>query len=477
MKWPLRNQIFVPFAVLLTVSVILVTLVSVWTAASQIRQQQQDHLQAATAALSDASFPLTQDVIQRIGAMIGGQVIVTDRQGQITAATLTLSKLPETLTELARFETTTTTSLPVNSTDYYVTMIPRLRVPRPGPLFILIPQQDLKVLQRNVILPPLLVAVLTAALAMVMAMLIARGLGQRVDQLKFLFAELAAGRFPMVSTGGRKDELQELTQSANDLSSRLQQLQKELQRTERLQLLGQLSGGLAHQLRNSVTGARLALELHQQQCSGDDHGLLSAAFSQLRLTEEQVMAVLSLRDTDNTSSAQSIRQRGGSGYAGDTDGPPRATDIVAMIDELQILLRPQCLHWKTQVSVDVSPACSRQVAIRSPSSLKGALLNLLLNAVQAAGTGGCVEIRVLSKPDELIVEIRDNGPGFPQDAETLTDAFQTTKPQGIGLGLTIARHAVQRESGRMTIARDGLLTSVRISIPQSEFPEPTEPTV
>jgi signal transduction histidine kinase len=477
MKWPLRNQIFVPFAVLLASSVILVALVSVWTAADQIRQQQQDHLHAVTAALSDASFPLTHDVIQRIGAMIGGEVIVTDRQGQITATTLALQDLPETLNELARSETTTSTTLQVNSTDYYVTMIPRVRVPRPGPLFILIPQQDLKVLQRNVILPPLLVAVFTAVMALGTAMLIARGLGQRVDQLKFLFAELAAGRFPMVAIGHQKDELQDLTQSANELSSRLQQLQRELQRTERLQLLGQLSGGLAHQLRNSVTGARLALELHQQQCSGDDHGLLLAAFSQLRLTEEQVMAVLSLRNTGDELSAEHIKRQGNTKLAGDAGGPALTTDIVAMIDELQILLRPQCLHWKTQISVNVPPNCSRNVAIRSPSSLKGALLNLVLNAVQAAGTGGFVEIRVFSSLEELIVEIRDNGPGFQQDVETLTDAFQTTKPQGIGLGLTIARHAVQREGGRMTISRDGQYTSVGISIPQPVIPKSTEPTV
>jgi signal transduction histidine kinase len=476
MKWPLRNQIFVPFAVLLAASVILVALVSVWTAADQIRQQQQDHLQAATAALSDASFPLTRDVIQRIGAMIGGEVIVTDRQGQISATTLALQKLPETLNELARSEATTSSSLRVNATDYYVTMIPRLRVPRPGPLFILIPQQDLKVLQRNVILPPLLVAVFTAVLALVMAMLIARRLSQRVDQLKFLFGELAAGRFPMVAIGGQTDELQDLTQSANDLSSRLQLLQRELQRTERLQLLGQLSGGLAHQLRNSVTGARLALELHQQECPGDNHGLLSAAFSQLRLTEEQVMAVLSLRNHTDTLSEENIQQTGSSGHAGNAGELPVETDIVAMIDELLILLRPQCLHWKTQISVNVAPDCRRNFAVRSPSSLKGALLNLVLNAVQAAGTGGFVEIRVLSRSADLIMEIRDNGPGFQQDAETLTDAFQTTKPQGIGLGLTIARHAVQREGGRMTIARDGHYTSVRISIPQSVIPESTEPT-
>lgn len=459
MKWPIRNQIFVPFAVLLTTSVILVALVSAWNAADQSRQQQQQHMQAVTQALGDASFPLTPDVVKRIAGMIGGEVIVSDRDGNVTASTLELRSLPASLADLTGANSETTTVVQLGSTEYFVTLIPRFRVPRPGPLFILIPQQDLTALRRSAILPPLVVAIPTLALALITAMLIARRLSRRVDELKTLFAELAAGRFPGIAVSQRRDELRELMQSANDLSCRLQQLQSELQRSERLQLLGQLSGGLAHQLKNSITGARLAIQLHQQQCSNDDRELLKTAISQLRLTDEQVMAVLSLR----TGAADSREES-------------RTVDLSAMIEDVRLLLLPQCLHWKTQLLVGVDGPFCTGVSLRSPSSMRGALLNLVLNAVQAAGTGGTVEIRLQGNAEEVTIDIRDDGPGFDTAVDSLIDAFQTTKPQGIGLGLTIAQHSVQREGGRMTITRNDNQTSVMISIPQDLHGEHKELT-
>ena len=83
-------------------SVSLVAVVAAWNASQQSRQQTLDHMDAVAAALGDAQFPLTQDIAERIAAMVAGEVIVADPQGQIKATTLAIDELPEELQLLAR---------------------------------------------------------------------------------------------------------------------------------------------------------------------------------------------------------------------------------------------------------------------------------------------------------------------------------------------------------------------------------------
>lgn len=455
MRWPLRNQIFVPFAVLLAFSVVAVAIAGAWSAAEQSRRQKILHMHAVAEALGTANFPLNDDIAKRIAAMIGGEVVVANPRDEITASTLQIEKLPPSLERLADTSVEVTTNVRLNDRDYLLTVIPRFDVMRPGPMFVLLPQDDLLSLRRDAILPPVIVGVVTLVIAMAVAMLLSRRIGLRVNRLRDLFAALSDGHYQTVAVGRRNDELRDLLTSANELSSRLQDLQDELKKAERLDLLSQLSGGLAHQLRNSITGAKMAVQLHHQQCGSDEDEMLSTALSQLRLTEEQVLAVLSLRDTPENETHHR-----------------RTVELRDMLEQVLALLKPQCLHWKTEVETQFP--VDTKVALLSPDSLKGAILNLVLNAIEAAGTGGHLQLNLQCDEETTTLDIRDNGPGFSTDLEGLTDAFRTTKPEGIGLGLTIAHHAVRQESGRLRISRHDDWTSVAVCLPTTATSE-TEP--
>lgn len=448
MRWPLRNQIFLPFAGLLTVSVILVTVVSAWTAIENSRAQRQQHMVSVAEALGTANFPLTPLVVDRIAAMIDGDVVVLDQSGQITASTITAADtLQPKLAALAILpDQPSPHNVECEGREYLVTVIHRSNGPRPGTLFVLSPQEQFSALRRDSILPPLLVAVPTLILALVLAMIISRRVGGRIHRVQKLFGELSQGDFQTLSISGRNDEIRDLLTSANELSEQLVGMQTELMRSERLQLLGQLSGGLAHQLRNSITGARLAIQLHERKCQSVDDEMLATAIAQLRLTEEQVLAVLSLRpDLDRTAESTAV-------------------NLADLVEEVTTLLQPQCQHWNT--SVTVSDQCAGSTALLvSATCIKGAVLNLVLNAIQAASIDGRVDIVVSNQDNQHIIEILDSGPGFGSDADVLTEAFRTTKADGIGLGLTIAEHAVQQENGSLNIWRNGTQTSVRICLP------------
>ena len=457
MRWPLRNQIFLPFAGLLTVSVILVTVVSAMYAARNSRQQKLQHLEAVTTSLGESGFPLAPTVVERIAPMIDGDVVVIDSQRRITASTLPASQdLADQLTALSAgrlsdtdYPRLQTAALTWNSKEYLVSMVRHRHVARVQTLYVLVPQEDFLALQRDSILPPLIVAVPTLILALLLAMMISGRIGGRVHRLKELFRSLSLGNFQTVSVAGRHDELRDLLISANELAARLNQMREELLLAERLQLLGQLSGGLAHQLKNSITGARMAIQLHQKQSLSDSSGsqMLETAIAQLKLTEEQVKAVLSLRPNQDPVVAEV------------------ETDLCELIQDVRGLLVPQCEHWKSEVRLALPKDCW-PVRLQSASCMKGALLNLVLNAIEAAGVGGCVEIILEPEQDEFIgIQILDNGPGFKHAPEKLTEAFLTTKQEGIGLGLTIAMHAVQQENGELIMERIHDRTCVRILLP------------
>ena len=447
MRRPLRDQIFFPVAALLALAVIVLTGVSAWHAVEVRRSQTAQHLEAIVSALGSASYPLTDDVVRQIGAMIGGEVIVLDDDAGIRASTIERSDAFRTLlTQLPR--TTQAASPPQairwNDRSYLLASIQRSQVRWPGTLHVLLPQEEFPVVWRRSMAAPAIVAAITLALALAIARVISGRVAKQVHQVKELFGRLAEGDFQPVVTSERDDEIRDLTVSANLLSERLRAMQQELIASQRLQLLGQLSGGLSHQLKNSIAGARLAVQLHQRRCQADDP-MLQTALTQLALTEEQVMAVVSLKPDQAEPS------------------DPEPCDLSEMMTEVVALLRPHCSHRNSTITLDVPQRM--ETALHSPRSLKGALLNLVQNAIEAAGSRGRIECALHANDSHVIIEIRDSGSGFTVDPRQLVEAFCTTKPEGIGLGLTIAAHAVEQEGGLLTFDRARDQTVAQIQLP------------
>lgn len=456
MRFPLRNQIFVPFAGLMVLAVVLFTGISAWHAAEVRRNQTAEHMKAVTDALGNASYPLTDDVVRRIGAMIDGEVVVLDDQQNFAASTLATDEdLRRSLAELptATADASSTYSVRWNSSSYLVTSIQRTTGRRPQTLHVILATDELSDVWKNSLLAPAIAAAVILVLGLLVARLLSSRIATRFDQLSSLFNRLAEGDFSPIKATGRNDELRDLMNSANVLSEQLRTMQDELVTAERLQLLGQLSGGLAHQLKNSVAGARLAIQLHQRRCTSQDP-MVQTALAQLALTEEQVLAVVSLKPETESPSE------------------PTTCDLSQMAGDVAALLQSHCSHWKSVLTLDVPNSLS--IHLVSPQGLKGALLNLMQNAIEAAGVGGTIGCRLAAGYETITIEICDSGPGFGDQVDRLQGAFRTTKPEGMGLGLTIAQHAVEQEGGALTFHRIDDQTCVQIKLPIKSQPEASE---
>ena len=137
-----------------------------------------------------------------------------------------------------------------------------------------------------------------------------------------------------------------------------------------------------------------------------------------------------------------------------------------LVDEAVELVRPRAKHANIELTWQ-RPALA--FGISGDSGQLGQLvLNVLGNALDAAGPGGKVDVRLFEK-EGFVLEVEDSGPGpSAQVAEKLFEPFVTGKPEGVGLGLAMARQAAEAHGGGIVWERHGEHTIFRVTIPRAK---------
>lgn len=208
-----------------------------------------------------------------------------------------------------------------------------------------------------------------------------------------------------------------------------------LRHNERLASIGQMVTGLAHESRNALqrSGAcleALLLEIEDRPTAQQQAWRIQAALDHLHVLYEEVRnyaAPLRL-DLENVGLAGRVRQA-------------------------WQLLRPQWQNAAIQFRLEET-AGSPCTVLADPHRLDQVLVNLLQNAIQAAGDQGTIECRIEAAEKAARLTIRDSGPGIPEaNLERVFDPFFTTKPKGTGLGLAITRRIVDAHGGSIAVAR------------------------
>ncbi len=217
---------------------------------------------------------------------------------------------------------------------------------------------------------------------------------------------------------------------------------------ERLAELGSMTSGLAHEIKNPLSTIGLNIQLlaeglQELEADREERGRLERRVRALQREIERLRDIL----TDFLD------------FAGEKKLDPRPTDLNAMIDELADFFHPQA--ERQRVRMYVTPASQRVVAMVDGSLIKQAVLNLLLNALQAMGEPGEAGTREIYMRTELgedeghpvaRLRVADTGPGM--DEATVGRVFTpyfTTKASGTGLGLPTARRIVEEHGGRLEV--------------------------
>lgn len=441
MRWPLRYQILFPFAGLFLAAIVAITAIDAWLAARNSQRRTEAQLQEIARTLLTSSFPLTDAVLRQTRGLSGTEFVVTSADGYVRASSIpveAVTPVAKPMTdwqqiELADIET-------VGDERYFHTAIElKKRADRsePGLLHILYPERSWREARWQAIYPPLVVGGVSLAAVGGLAIALAARLSRPIQSLQQQVGQLARGDFQTVELPARNDELRDLGASVNQLAEQLAEMRRVIKRSERLSLLGQLSGGLAHHLRNDVAGARIAIQLHEQECSSEDAETLAVALRQLTLAEQHLVQFLA---------------------AGQPRAPQRAAcNLRELLEELVALVGPTFRHQNVSLAVNYRVKDSRHLEREiDAEQLRQALLNLVLNGLEAAGPKGSVRIFCdCAEDNSFRLCVFDSGPGVsPTIADRLFEPFTTSRPEGVGLGLTVARQIAEGHGGTLHYHRD-----------------------
>lgn len=337
---------------------------------------------------------------------------------------------------------------------------------RPETVLVLTPERGLGAATLEAVWPGLAVAAGTLAVLVPLGLRTTGRLASRITAVERHVSRIADGEFGHTLATGRDaptagDEISRLVDGINHMSMQLGALRGSLLAGERQRLLGQLAAGFAHELRNAVTGARLAIDLHRRRCpaitvgnSPSDDSLLVAT-RQLDILEEEVRGLLAL--------ARPAEQ------AGRLEPVALPVCVDRLLAEVRDLTAPRCDHAGVEVQIECELPHGLSIIGRH-DSLRAALVNLALNGIDAAGRGGRVRISATLCGPQVVLAVDDSGPGPAASVrETMHEPFVTSKPEGIGLGLAVARAVAEQHAGTLTWERVGEQTRFAIVLPAQKM--------
>jgi signal transduction histidine kinase len=456
MRWPLRIQVLVAMAGLMLGALLAVSLFNAFWSAKRAQARIEHELRDVAETLGDSSFPLTDDVLKKMRGLSGADFVLIDQQGSIVATSIELhdvAGLPAAKSPTESQSLELGQPIVVQQARYFhaaLSLRPQQFRGRATTLHILYPEKNYQSAWWDAVYPPLIVGTLGMILVVLVGLWTASRVTRPLRQLQSQVNEIARGNFRLLPVPSRNDEISDLSRSINQMSHTLAHYEDQVRRNERLRTLGQLGGGIAHQMRNSATGCRIAVQLHARDCPlGEDCDSLDVAQRQLQLMERYLQRFLSLGTRDET--------------------PLADIDLGLVVSNVVSLVRPTAEHMGVQLQC--MPADSPCIVAGDQDALEQLLVNLLLNAVEASTQGESASAPTVGVAwrrdgDQVLLDVTDSGEGPCRDVQVnLFDPFVSAKRDGTGLGLAVARETAEAHGGEIHWQRREGQTCFVVSLP------------
>jgi signal transduction histidine kinase len=226
------------------------------------------------------------------------------------------------------------------------------------------------------------------------------------------------------------DELGEISRSINRMASVRGRLEDELRREDRLRAIGRTVAGITHEIRNPLNGIRLSMQLLERrlQRGSVQSQDVARVISEVDRMDALLNDLLAFGEKKNVVLSDQ--------------------DLVPIVRKCIQLVQPQ---EDKKIRVEVKPEGAELRARVDSQRLTQALMNLLLNAVEATPNSADIEVNMRQAAQTVTIEVHDSGPGLSEEQQRhLFEAFYTTKPDGTGLGLALSRELVGEMGGTLT---------------------------
>lgn len=248
-----------------------------------------------------------------------------------------------------------------------------------------------------------------------------------------------------------KRHTEELETRVAERTAELVETHQRLVNQERIAALGRAAAQVAHEVKNPLAGMLLyALHLKSKVTN---------------LPESETYLIDKIVETINhlNSRVEQILS-----FARPVSLKLHSGDLNEIVGGVLELLRPQLTANKVEVSLSLDQ--QETYGMFDESSIRGALMNIMLNAIEAMPEGGTLSIATSSTSDSLQLQISDTGRGInDEEVQKIFEPFYTTKAQGLGLGMPYARKIIEQHDGMISInSRPGEGTTINIALPVGE---------
>ncbi len=216
-----------------------------------------------------------------------------------------------------------------------------------------------------------------------------------------------------------------------DLSAQ-KEMEEELRRADRLRSLGELSAGVAHEIRNPLTGIATTAQVLYEKL-GDDAArrrYVKVILDEITRLDDIIKNLLN--------------------FARPVTPKPKDISLPRCIEEALALVSETAAG--KGVRLEFENLLTDERCMLDSDQVKQVILNIVLNGIEACDAGGAVSVFAREAANAAFVEIElaDTGAGIPEDiADRLYNPFFTTKPEGTGMGLSISRKIAESHGGRI----------------------------
>lgn len=224
------------------------------------------------------------------------------------------------------------------------------------------------------------------------------------------------------------------------------EMQEQLRKSDRLNVIGELAAGIAHEIRNPMTALKGFIQLLEPTIKSQHAMYYDVITSELARIDSIINEFLIL------AKPQEIRFQ--------------EKDICQIMREIVDLLSAQAVLYNVQFHTHYEEELPSVYC--EPNQLKKVFINLIKNAIEVMPGGGAITITINSIKDQFIqITIHDEGTGIPKDKiKKLGEPFYTTKEKGTGLGLMVSYRIIEEHNGSIEVeSEEGIGTLFKIRLP------------
>lgn len=457
----IRTKIILPYVMLFSFVIALVSIVTVRIIYRSIDERIEGQMLRAADVISSMKFMLSDEFLKnvRISDAVNADVILYHPDdNDVMATTFAREEIPQLMSVIGS-EDVKLITFPIFRKviylghPYKVIYYPYggLNEGETNILVLMVSMLDINAAKRKSTLTIGLIAFSGIFLTLLLGIIISLGITSSIRELLRTTMKVASGDLDARAKVNTSDEIGALAEAFNNMTSELKLSRDKLIQSERLAVVGQISAGIAHEIRNPLTSMKMIMQMLRNKLRNDEQTAESIAIV-LQEIDRIDLIVSSLLD-----------------FARPTELSLKLVDIRDILNDVLKVMDPNL----SSNNISVIKRLGEDVPelMLDENKMRQALMNIIINSIHAMPEGGTLTVTCGYDREASFVEltIADTGIGMSQDVlEHVFDPFFSRRHGGTGLGLTNVKRIIEQHGGTVNIeSEEGVGTKVTMNFPCS----------